>query len=66
MIEFISQPWPWYVGGPAIALIMLGLLYFGRNFGVSANLRTMCTIGGAGKVASFFDFFPEPPPPEAV
>ncbi|MDH3710879.1 MAG: YeeE/YedE family protein [Cyclobacteriaceae bacterium] len=56
MIEFISQPWPWYVGGPAIALIMLGLLYFGRSFGVSANLRTMCTIGGAGKVASFFDF----------
>lgn len=56
MIELISQPWPWYVGGPAIALIMLGLLYFGESFGVSSNLRTMCSIGGAGKVAEFFNF----------
>lgn len=56
MIEFFSQPWPWYIAGPLIALVMFVLLYLGGNFGVSANLRTLCSIGGAGKIASFFDF----------
>lgn len=55
-MEFISQPWPWYVAGPIIALIMFILTYFGKNFGMSSNLRTMCTIGGAGKFAGFFKF----------
>ena len=56
MLEFISQPWEWYVAGPIIAVIMFLLLYFGKNFGMSANLRTMCTIGGAGKFSEFFNF----------
>lgn len=56
MIEFISQPWPWFVAGPLITFVMFMLLYFGKNFGLSANLRTMCTIGGAGKFSDFFDF----------
>lgn len=55
-MEFITQPWPWYVAGPIIALIMFILTYFGKNFGMSSNLRTVCTIGGAGKFASFFNF----------
>ncbi len=50
------QPWPWYVAGPLIALTMFLLLYFGKNFGVSANLRTMCAIGGGGKFSDFFRF----------
>ena len=56
MIEFISQPWPWFVAGPLISLVMFMLLFFGKNFGLSANLRTLCTIGGAGKFNDFFDF----------
>jgi uncharacterized membrane protein YedE/YeeE len=56
MIEIISQPWPWYVSGPLISLVMFLMLYFGKSFGVSSNLRTMCTIAGAGKAASFFRF----------
>lgn len=52
--EFVSQPWPWYVAGPIIALTMFSLLYFGKEFGVSSNLRTMCSIAGAGKVSGFF------------
>jgi len=52
--EFVSQTWPWYVAGPIIALTMFLLLYFGKEFGVSSNLRTMCSIGGAGKVSDFF------------
>lgn len=55
-MEIILQPWPWYVSGPLIALVMFSLLKFGKNFGMSSNLRTVCTIGGAGNVASFFKF----------
>jgi len=55
-MEYILQPWPWYISGPCIALVMFLLLYFGRTFGMSSNLRTLCTIGGAGKRAEFFNF----------
>jgi len=53
-MEFILNPWPWYVSGPLIALVLALLLYFGKTFGMSSNLRTLCTIGGAGKYADFF------------
>jgi uncharacterized membrane protein YedE/YeeE len=56
MFELFKEPWPWYVSGTAIAFIMILLLYFGKSFGISANLRTMCTIAGAGKRVNFFDF----------
>ncbi|MET3114931.1 putative membrane protein YedE/YeeE [Pedobacter sp. CG_S7] len=56
MLEFISQPWPWYTSGAAIAFILFLLLYFGKSFGFSSNLRTLCTIAGAGKSVKFFDF----------
>jgi uncharacterized membrane protein YedE/YeeE len=39
-----------------IVFTMFLLLWFGGEFGVSANLRTMCAIGGAGKHSKFFDF----------
>jgi len=55
-MEWIFHPWPWYVGGPMIALIMFLLLFFGKNFGMSSNLRTFCTICGAGKSNEFFNF----------
>lgn len=56
MLEFLSQPWPWYVSGIVIALVMVLLLFFGKSFGVSANLRTICAACGAGKNVKFFDF----------
>lgn len=56
MIEFISQPWHWAVSGTMIVFVMFLLLWFGGEFGVSSNLRTICSIGGAGKHSSFFDF----------
>ena len=55
-MEYILNPWPWYVSGPLIALVMALLLYFGKTFGMSSNLRTMCSIMGAGKTTSFFKF----------
>ena len=53
-MEIILEPWPWYVGGPLIALILFLMFYFGKSFGVSTNLETFCTIGGAGKISDFF------------
>ncbi len=56
MIEFIQQPWHWAFSGFMIALIMFFLLYFGKTFGISDTLRTICAMGGAGKKISFFDY----------
>ena len=55
-MNWIYEPWPWYVSGPMIAFIMFLLLMVGKNFGMSANLRTMCAICGAGNKADFFKF----------
>ena len=55
-MNWIFEPWPWYVSGPMIAFIMFLLLMVGKNFGMSSNLRTLCTICGAGSSASFFRF----------
>jgi hypothetical protein len=54
-MEYILNPWPWYISGPLITIIMALLLYFGKTFGMSSNLSTMCTILGAGKRVNFFN-----------
>lgn len=48
--------WPWYISGFIIGVIMLLLIYFGKTFGMSSNLRTMCSAFGAGKNIEFFRF----------
>lgn len=53
-MEFIYQPWPWYVAGPLIAIIMFLLLYAGKSFGMSDNLRTLCTIAGGKRFSDYF------------
>lgn len=55
-MDFITQPWAWYVAGPVIGLIMFLLYYFGERFGVSHNLETLCAIGGAGRFTDYFKF----------
>ncbi|MEM9867134.1 MAG: YeeE/YedE family protein, partial [Bacteroidota bacterium] len=55
-MEYILDPWPWYVSGPMIALVLFLLTMLGKSFGMSSNLRTLCTLGGADKHSSFFKF----------
>ncbi|AWG26728.1 YeeE/YedE family protein [Flavobacterium kingsejongi] len=55
-MEIIYGTWPWYVSGFLIGATMLLLVYFGKTFGMSSNLRTMCSMLGAGKVSDFFRF----------
>lgn len=57
LIDAIKEPWPWYIGGPMISVVVLLLLFLGnKSFGVSNSLRTMCSMGGAGSNCSFFAF----------
>ena len=56
MIDFFMRPWPWYFSGPMIALVLFLLLWSGKTFGMSSNLRILCAVLGAGKRVSFFDF----------
>ena len=54
MLEFLQQPWPWYVAGPLIGLIVpILLLIGGKQFGVSANLRHSCAACMPGNIAFF-------------
>ena len=55
-MDFISQTWSWYVSGFMIGVVMFLLIYFGKTFGMSSNLRALCSIAGADKYASFFKF----------
>ena len=52
--ELLSSPWPWYVAGPLIGLIVPALLVIGNKmFGISANLRHVCAAVAPRKI----DFF---------
>lgn len=54
MLEFLKQPWPWYVAGPLIGLTVPALLILGnKSFGISSSLRHMCAACIPGKVPFF-------------
>lgn len=55
-MDSIMHTWPWYVSGFLIGMVMLLLNYFGKVFGMSSNIRTLCTLVGADKFAEFFRF----------
>lgn len=55
-MEILIEPWPWYVGGPLITVVMFLLFYYGKKFGISSNLETICAMGGAGKLHEHFNF----------
>jgi len=52
----ITSTWHWAISGFIIGLVMLTLNYFGKVFGMSTNLRTLCSMTGIGKKVSFFNW----------
>jgi uncharacterized protein len=43
MFQFLRDPWPWYVSGPLIGLMVPLLLIAGnKSFGVSSSFRHIC------------------------
>jgi uncharacterized membrane protein YedE/YeeE len=55
-MEFLSSPWPWYVAGPLIVVVMFLLLFLGERFGISSSYRTVCNIAGGGKISDHFRY----------
>lgn len=55
-MEKLMEPWPWFTSGPLIALGMFLLILVGKRFGMSSNLKTLCTLCGAGRHSDFFKF----------
>ena len=56
IMDVFFQTWPWYISGFLIGMIMLSLIYFGKHFGMSSNLESLCSMSGIGKKISYFDF----------
>ena len=53
-IKTISEPWPWYVAGVLIGLMVPALLLLGnKTFGLSSNLRHICAACIPGKIPFF-------------
>lgn len=53
-MEWISKPWPWYVAGPLIGLMVPLLLLAGNKcFGISANFRHICAACLPAKIPFF-------------
>ena len=43
MIEWLKQPWPWYISGPLLGLMVPILLFLSnKHFSVSSSFRHMC------------------------
>lgn len=55
-MEILFQTWPWYVSGFLIGMTMLALIYFGKSFGMSSNLSTLCSMSGIGNRVPFFNY----------
>lgn len=55
-MEFLSEPWPWYVCGPLLGLLVPLLYWLGSGFGVSSNIDTICSIIGGNKLSDYFHF----------
>ncbi len=56
VLEYLKQPWPWYIAGPLIGLIIPALLIIGNKaFGISSNLRHICAACIPANI-SFFKY----------
>jgi len=55
-MSILTQPWPWYIAGPLIGLMVPLLLLLGNKpFGISSTLRHICAACIPTK-AKFFNY----------
>lgn len=55
-LDWIRQPWPWYVAGPLVGLTVPLLLIIGnKSFGISSSLRHVCAACVPANI-SFFKY----------
>jgi len=56
LCTLLPRPWPWYIAGPLIGLMVPLLLLLGnRSFGISATLRHVCAALIPGNI-HFFNY----------
>lgn len=54
MLTLLKHPWPWYVAGPLIGLMVPLLLILGnKTFGISSSLRHICAACLPGRIPFF-------------
>lgn len=54
MSEWLRHPWPWYISGPLIGLMVPVLLLLGnKSFGISSSLRHICAVCFPSKIPFF-------------
>ncbi len=54
ILDWLRQPWPWYVSGPLIGLMVPALLLVGnKSFGISSSLRHICAACIPAKIPFF-------------
>src|SRR5947207_1878369 len=53
-LNIFTSPWPWYVAGPLIGLMVPVLLIIGnKSFGISSSLRHACAICFPANISYF-------------
>lgn len=56
LLDFIKQPWPWWISGPLIGLTVPMLLILGnKSFGVSSSMKHICAACFPANI-SFFKY----------
>ena len=56
ILDFLREPWPWYVGGPLIGLtVPLMLIFLNKPLGISSSLRHVCAMCFPG-TAEYFKY----------
>jgi uncharacterized protein len=56
MLDALKNPWPWYIAGPLIGLMVPVLLILGNKaFGISSSLRHLCAACFPSHI-SFFNY----------
>jgi uncharacterized membrane protein YedE/YeeE len=56
-MNLLTSPWPWYVTGPVIGLMVPLLLLLGnKRLGISSTLRQICTACVPGTTFNGFDW----------
>ena len=56
IVEWISMPWHWAVGGLAIALLSVAMTLMGRKFGVSSGFKVLCAY--ADRISEIWRYTP--------
>jgi hypothetical protein len=57
IVDFLKQPWPWWVAGPLIGLMVPVLLLFdNKQFGISSTLRDFCAYALPKSKGGYFNY----------